>query len=626
MLALQLVLQFLFLSLVLGSAHFRYHRRYKYSPELISELKDFEKLIPTVTIDEIVAEHMITDSGFRKAAKFLRSSDFKRLQQRIESLPEVVDLINFVHLNDTILGKIQKHRYHHRNNNRVRRSVGNEIIGEQIILVLLEPIFEERQLSSFTSFVQEVLTHLPRDRFVALINEKRQKSSIFAKFYQALKSPEFKTKSEAAWNTTNVQSVVRELSGHAINAQELKTIGYEVISWGPAYPFNNGLEKQEYVGGKEDPPQSIADNNAGESNCSQALEIYIHDALAMAHDGQTKIRMDTSIEHVVINVGKQNWHFIHTHITQTLNRSSIAHQQAANVSIRPIGQDLRAAAEDHIVAMNRKHLFILVICFAGISLSMGFPHDELIKPDSDESDVSGIGFVTLDGTASDESDESGQGNASDDLIFLSRKKPIASNNSVDLSAFVALIPLQEVQSIAAQYYHNDAAFQKAYGFLASNDFADIKRKILHLPEVVEFVDYLGAHGLDVIKVMHSVAGVFKPSILDSTVVNESIKAATTEDGSSSTSEPQTGLHGMVERVLEILPQDQLYALFFDEFESNKQFAAFVDSISSPKFAKILSGLQNSLPLRNLLFVLHNNSIYVERIVESVKSYLSISSF
>jgi len=50
---------------------------------------------------------------------------------------------------------------------------------------------------------------------------------------------------------------------------------------------------------------------------------------------------------------------------------------------------------------------------------------------------------------------------------------------------------------------------------------------------------------------------------------------------------------MVERVLEILPQDQLYALFFDEFESNKQFAAFVDSISSPKFAKILSGLQVS---------------------------------
>jgi len=105
------------------------------------------------------------------------------------------------------------------------------------------------------------------------------------------------------------------------------------------------------------------------------------------------------------------------------------------------------------------------------------------------------------------------------LIFLSRKKPTPANNSLDLSAFVALIPLQEVQSIAAQYYHHDAEFQRAYAFLASSDFADIKRKILQLPEVLEFTNYLGAHGLDVVKVMHAVAGVFKPSSLGSTDVN-----------------------------------------------------------------------------------------------------------
>ncbi|EDV55754.1 uncharacterized protein LOC6548840 [Drosophila erecta] len=228
----RLMLQFLLLSLVLVSGSFRYHRRYKYSPELMAELKDFEKLIPTVTIDEVVAEHMITDSGFRKAIKFLRSSDFKRLQQHIESLPEVVDLINFVHLNDTTQSTVEK--YWHRNNtyNRLRRSAHYDL-REQIVLVLFESRSEVRQLSSFTSFVQEILTHLPRDRFVALINEKRQKSAIFAKFYRALKSAEFKAKSEAAWNTTNVRSVVQELSRHAIDAQDLKTIGYEVISWGP---------------------------------------------------------------------------------------------------------------------------------------------------------------------------------------------------------------------------------------------------------------------------------------------------------------------------------------------------------------------------------------------------------
>uniref|UniRef100_A0A6P4DWV3 Uncharacterized protein LOC108037785 n=1 Tax=Drosophila rhopaloa TaxID=1041015 RepID=A0A6P4DWV3_DRORH len=124
------------------------------------------------------------------------------------------------------------HWHHHFNFIRHRRSVDDDL-REEIFVVLLEPNSETTQLSSFTSFVQELLTHLPRDRFVALINEKRQRSPIFAKFYEALKSSEFKTKSEAAWKTTNVQNVVRELSGHAIDAQDLKAIGYEIISWGP---------------------------------------------------------------------------------------------------------------------------------------------------------------------------------------------------------------------------------------------------------------------------------------------------------------------------------------------------------------------------------------------------------
>jgi len=144
---LRLVLQFLLFSLVLVSGKFLYHRSYKYSPELIAELKDFEKLIPTVTIDEVVAEHMITDSGFRKAIKFLRSSDFKRLQQRIESLPEVVDLINFVHLNDTTQETVEKYWYRNNTYNRLRRST---YLREQIVLVLLE---------SGSEFTQHELTH-----------------------------------------------------------------------------------------------------------------------------------------------------------------------------------------------------------------------------------------------------------------------------------------------------------------------------------------------------------------------------------------------------------------------------------------------------------------------------------
>ncbi|KAH8401687.1 hypothetical protein KR009_007390 [Drosophila setifemur] len=221
------VLQLLLLGFVLVNGRYHYRRHVRYSPELISDFRDFTKLIPSVTIDELVAEHMITDSGFRKAIKFLRSSDFKALQRRTESLPAVADLIKFTHLNDTVWKPNTIHWYHSRH----RR----EVIAEELLIVLLHSdVMYPDHLSSFTSFVQDVLTHLPRDRFVALVQKKRKSSPIFAKFYEAIRSPEFKTKVEAAWQTTGVQSVIRELSGHSINSQDLKAIGYEVISWGPS--------------------------------------------------------------------------------------------------------------------------------------------------------------------------------------------------------------------------------------------------------------------------------------------------------------------------------------------------------------------------------------------------------
>ncbi|EDV37735.2 uncharacterized protein Dana_GF13599 [Drosophila ananassae] len=311
--------------------------------------------------------------------------------------------------------------------------------------------------------------------------------------------------------------------------------------------------------------------------------------------------------------------------------------------------------------MNHLHLLVFVIfCAVGIAPSVGRPKSEeivmvedIIRTNSGKSEDSSVALVTLSESASEESDESGQANGSDDLIFPTRKSPsknedkahidlssvgepkveelpkdlTPANQSIDLSAFVALIPVQEVQSIAAHYYHHDAEVQRAYAFLSSSYFSDIKRQILQLPEVVAFMRYLNATGFDVLKVVQSLADAAQPGVLDLAASNEATTSKANEDGSSTTTrEPLNGLHGLVDSILDILPQDQLLATFFDKTESDKQFAAFVDSIGNPKFAKILIGLQTSLPLRNLLFVLHNNSIYVERIVESLKSYFFLSNF
>ncbi|XP_017149611.1 uncharacterized protein LOC108160256 [Drosophila miranda] len=304
------------------------------------------------------------------------------------------------------------------------------------------------------------------------------------------------------------------------------------------------------------------------------------------------------------------------------------------------------------------HLLLMALCATSICLSMGHSDEivmveDLIKVEETgqpEDNSSTIALITLSESGSDEAeekDESGQSNVSDDLIFLSNKNKSQSQLSedtstseeqsaeeqppkespaaqpIDLSAFVALIPAREVQSIASHYYHHDAEVQRAYTFL-STSFVAIKHQMLQLPEVLAFTRYLNASGLDVLKIMDSLAKASKPSSLD--LPTNSAAANASDWGSTTTREPLNGLHGLVDSILDILPQDQLLATFFDKTESDKQFAALVDSIGTPKFAKILSNLQNSVPLRNLIFVMHSNGIYVERIVESLKSYFFLASF
>ncbi|KAH8261592.1 hypothetical protein KR044_012107 [Drosophila immigrans] len=220
-----------------------------YSPELVQDLNEFVNLIPKATVEEIAAKHLITDSGFRKAVTFLDSSEFKQLLQRVQQFPEVIEVINFLHLNDTSI----RSRFHADNRlNRqlivegaavkeygyfVSNGLSQKSLEEGVVVVFLpesqQTIELPAGLGSFVSFIEELLTHLPRDRFVALINEKRKSGKVFPKFYAAVKSDEFKQLVENTMKTQNVLNVLKTLASHEIDANGLKGVAFEVISWGP---------------------------------------------------------------------------------------------------------------------------------------------------------------------------------------------------------------------------------------------------------------------------------------------------------------------------------------------------------------------------------------------------------
>lgn len=44
-----------------------------------------------------------------------------------------------------------------------------------------------------------------------------------------------------------------------------------------------------------------------------------------------------------------------------------------------------------------------------------------------------------------------------------------------------------------------------------------------------------------------------------------------------------GLNGLIEDVLALLPQDEIFMLFFEKLDSSPKFSAFVQSIGDPSF-------------------------------------------
>lgn len=275
------------------------------SPDIVNEFKDFENLIPTATVDEIVAKHYLVDGNFRTAFKYLRSQEFIQLQRQLLDIPEIIDILEFLHLttanattshmgatklttaqvkaslydyndvNDadanvdnrvdkmttntgTIISKpntmaienvkevLNGNKKLHKRpqqwemagkyNRNVARDVDDDanaaakLANERqplVRIVLLEDLevkakvhteghhnqhhyhhkyhrqcnnnyHHHGSLGTFTTFVEEILQHLPHAAYQNMINDKCKKNAKFAEFYKALRSPEFKPLLEEA--------------------------------------------------------------------------------------------------------------------------------------------------------------------------------------------------------------------------------------------------------------------------------------------------------------------------------------------------------------------------------------------------------------------------------------------
>lgn len=182
-------------------------------------------------------------------------------------------------------------------------------------------------------------------------------------------------------------------------------------------------------------------------------------------------------------------------------------------------------------------LCIASLCLALVATAAPLPSEIVLVEDLVSEQQSNVALITLSESGSSEEEEQQQ--ASDDLIFPTHKAPApalipkdASHSEeveedeqeeseeeeqlravppIDMSAFLALIPTQQVQALVNKYYDQDREVQRASVYLRSEQFMQQWQQQLQLPEVQAFLRYFNASGLDLLKLGSAIKQAILPS-------------------------------------------------------------------------------------------------------------------
>ncbi|XP_053965420.1 uncharacterized protein LOC128867876 [Anastrepha ludens] len=191
--------------------------------DLQSDLRDFQALIPRRRVGYIAARHYIVDARFRNALAFIRSPEFPATWQQIRNTSEFAELVGFMQRHG---GGIESGF----DITTIIDRIPNQVRAFNIPSKVPVNMMFERTVSNFLS---DVVRELPRARFASLMARKVQEGGEFAQLYKAVRSPEFKELLQRTKKSPSLAAPIRKLNQNFIDVDNLISIGFNVLSWGP---------------------------------------------------------------------------------------------------------------------------------------------------------------------------------------------------------------------------------------------------------------------------------------------------------------------------------------------------------------------------------------------------------
>jgi len=197
----------------------------------------------------------------------------------------------------------------------------------------------------------------------------------------------------------------------------------------------------------------------------------------------------------------------------------------------------------------------------------------------------------------------------------------STSRRITMNDFLFFVPVDKVKAIIHDYDVNDTVVHKVYEYLDSNDFQTVKYKVLNSKEVNFFLNFMQRSGLDILEFFEDLWRILQRPPKRDLAPGEMMFPEFNQTTLYLNGKKNVGFDGMIESILDAVPQDRILGRFFDKFERDEQFNKLVDNVRTPVFYKILQRLRDSVTLKKAINEMQRNDIDFKKIFESIQNYL-----
>lgn len=168
--------------------------------KLYKDIQEFLDLLPQEEIFAITLEYYSSDKEFKAMVKYFQSEDFRNLVEDVEALPEIEELMKYIHEAGIDIYTIV--------------NILNNFIGLPSLTPPDSVFVKPHITGGIRGFVDDIMDILPKDELDELYETKLKESKAFKKFIDQLKSENFQEIVNQVYSHPQFQ----ELLGHADNA------------------------------------------------------------------------------------------------------------------------------------------------------------------------------------------------------------------------------------------------------------------------------------------------------------------------------------------------------------------------------------------------------------------------